>query len=152
MFAHGAGGNAAIWFNQIAYFAPNHQVIAFDHRCFGRSSVSDGMTVHHFRDDLLGILDDLGIDRAHLVGQSMGGFTVLRCALDAPDRGKVCIVGRNPDAIWFDDYEDRVIFDEAGLFDYARIDKKTVELEETAKVEQFPKMEGRQMTMVLAPR
>jgi lysine 2,3-aminomutase len=54
-------------------------------------------------------------------------FKILRNALDAPDRGKVCIVGRNPDAIWFDDYEDRVIFDEAGLFDYGRVDKKTVE-------------------------
>ena len=32
-------------------------------------------------------------------------FKILRNALDAPDRGKVCIVGRNPDAIWFDDYE-----------------------------------------------
>ncbi len=51
-------------------------------------------------------------------------FKILRNALDAPDRGKVCIVGRNPDAIWFDDYEDRVIFDEAGLYDYARVDKK----------------------------
>lgn len=48
-------------------------------------------------------------------------FKILRNALDAPDRGKVCIVGRNPEAIWFDDYEDRVIFDEAGLFDYARV-------------------------------
>jgi hypothetical protein len=57
-------------------------------------------------------------------------FKILRNALDAPDRGKVCIVGRNPDAIWFDDYEDRVIFDEAGLFDYARVDKKTVEIKE----------------------
>ncbi len=54
-------------------------------------------------------------------------FKILRNALDAPDRGKVCIVGRNPDAIWFDDYEDRVIYDEAGLFDYGRVDKKTVE-------------------------
>jgi len=54
-------------------------------------------------------------------------FKILRNALDAPDRGKVCIVGRNPDAIWFDDYGDRVIFDEAGLFDYGRVDKKTVE-------------------------
>jgi hypothetical protein len=35
----------------------------------------------------------------------------------------VCIVGRNPDAIWFDDYEDRVIFDEAGLYDYTRVEK-----------------------------
>ncbi len=51
-------------------------------------------------------------------------FKILRNALDAPDRGKVCIVGRNPNAIWFDDYEDRVIFDEAGLFDYERVEKK----------------------------
>lgn len=50
-------------------------------------------------------------------------FKILRSAADAPDRGKVCIVGRNPDAIWFDDYEDRVIFDEAGLYDYTRIEK-----------------------------
>lgn len=52
-------------------------------------------------------------------------FKILRNAADARDRGKVCIVGRNPDAIWFDDYEDRVIFDEAGLFDYTRVEKAT---------------------------
>ena len=49
-------------------------------------------------------------------------FKNLRNALAAPDRGKVCIVGRNPEAIWFDDYEDRVIFDEVGLYDYARVE------------------------------
>jgi len=53
-------------------------------------------------------------------------FKILRNAADAPDRGKVCIVGRNPEAIWFDDYEDRVLFDEAGLFEYSRVQKKTV--------------------------
>ena len=61
-------------------------------------------------------------------------FKILRNALDAPDRGKVCIVGRNPDAIWFDDYEDRVIFDEAGLFDYARVDKAAIEIDEPVDV------------------
>jgi len=50
-------------------------------------------------------------------------FKILRNAADAPDRGKVCIVGRNPEALWFDDYADRVIYDEAGLFDYARVEK-----------------------------
>jgi len=49
-------------------------------------------------------------------------FKNLRNALDAPDRGKVCIVGRNPEAIWFDDYEDRVLYDEVGLYDYARVE------------------------------
>lgn len=49
-------------------------------------------------------------------------FKILRNAADAPDRGKVCIVGRNPEAIWFDGYADRVIYDEAGLFDYTRVE------------------------------
>jgi len=48
-------------------------------------------------------------------------FKILRNALDARDRGKVCIVARNPEAIWFDDYADRVIFDEAGLYEYNRV-------------------------------
>jgi len=48
-------------------------------------------------------------------------FKLLRNAKDAPDRGKVCIVGRNPEALWFDDYADRVVFDEAGLFSYSRV-------------------------------
>ena len=61
-------------------------------------------------------------------------FKILRNALDAPDRGKVCIVGRNPDAIWFDDYEDRVIYDEAGLYDYGRVDRKDIELESEVSV------------------
>ncbi len=42
---------------------------------------------------------------------------LLRGAADAPDRGKITILGRNPEAIWFSDYNDRVIYDEAGLFD-----------------------------------
>ena len=87
VFAHGAGGNAGIWFNQIAQFSPEYQCIAFDHRCFARSPApAHTVTVHHFRDDLLSLLDTLQVERAHLVGQSMGGFTVLRTTLDAPDR------------------------------------------------------------------
>ena len=51
-------------------------------------------------------------------------FKLLRNAADAPLKGKVCIVGRNPDAVWFDDYEDRVLFDEAGLLGYTRVVKE----------------------------
>ena len=47
-------------------------------------------------------------------------FKLLRNSGGAKEIGKVCIVGRNPEALWFDDYEDRVLFDEAGLFDYTR--------------------------------
>jgi len=41
---------------------------------------------------------------------------LLRSAADAPERAKVTIVGRNPEAIWFSGYDDRVLFDEAGLY------------------------------------
>ncbi len=43
-------------------------------------------------------------------------FKLMRSAADAKHKGKIAIVGRNPEAIWFNDYEDRVLFDEAGLF------------------------------------
>ena len=42
---------------------------------------------------------------------------LLRGAADAPDRGKITILGRNPEAIWFSGYDDRVLYDEAGLFE-----------------------------------
>ncbi len=51
-------------------------------------------------------------------------FKLLRNPADAPEKGKTCIVARNPEAIWFDGYADRVILDEAGLFDYARVTAK----------------------------
>ena len=47
-------------------------------------------------------------------------FKVLRSPADASERGRTAIAGRNPEALWFDDYVDRVILDEAGLFDYYR--------------------------------
>jgi len=52
-------------------------------------------------------------------------FKLLRSAKDAPLKGQVAIAGRNPEAIWFSDYTDRVIFDELGLFDeYIELERK----------------------------
>jgi len=53
---------------------------------------------------------------------------LLRGAKDAPDRGKVTILGRNPDAIWFSGYNDRVLYDEAGLFE--DVAKQSIPLKE----------------------
>ncbi len=43
-------------------------------------------------------------------------FKLMRGVADAKHKGEVAITGRNPEAIWFNQYEDRVLFDEAGLF------------------------------------
>ncbi|MCY4293601.1 MAG: hypothetical protein OXC58_01975 [Acidimicrobiaceae bacterium] len=64
-------------------------------------------------------------------------FKVLRSPQDASGRGRTAIVGRNPEALWFDDYDDRVIVDEAGLFNFKR--PKRVEIAaaaETARSQQ----------------
>jgi 3-oxoadipate enol-lactonase len=87
LFAHGAGGNAAIWFEQVAAFADRYRCITFDHRVFARSPADpETISTPQFCADALAVLDALAIDRAHLVGQSMGGFTCLRLLLDHPDR------------------------------------------------------------------
>ena len=56
---------------------------------------------------------------------------LLRGAADAPDRGKVAIMGRNPEAIWFSGYSDRVLYDEAGLFKDAAL---SIPLHEVSEV------------------
>jgi pimeloyl-ACP methyl ester carboxylesterase len=75
VFAHGMGGNHAIWYRQVEQFARSYRVITFDHRGFGRSSDRAGRGREAFVEDLRALLDHLGIARAALVGQSMGGGT-----------------------------------------------------------------------------
>ena len=93
VLSHGAGGNHAIWFEQVAFFSRRYKVITWDQRSFGNSSDDAGR--HHpeaFAADLLALLDHLEIDRAHLAGQSMGGWTTARFALDHPERVRSVIL------------------------------------------------------------
>lgn len=97
IFAHGAGGNAASWWQQLPYFVERYTVIAFDHRMFGRSECAPSdFHGKYFADDLRRILDAEGIDRAALVCQSMGGWTGSRFALEAPDRVGALVMSHTP--------------------------------------------------------
>ena len=92
VFAHGAGGNRLSWWQQTSCFEARYRVIRFDHRCFGRSTCpTEDFHPKYFADDLLAILDAEGVERAALVCQSMGGWTGLRTALEAPER-VACLV------------------------------------------------------------
>lgn len=75
VLAHGVGGNHASWFNQIPTFAKSYRVISIDQRAFGNSTDAEGLGRSAFVDDLALLLDELKIERAALVGQSMGGGT-----------------------------------------------------------------------------
>lgn len=66
-----------------------HRVIAYDARGHGGSDPAPSPDAYEYADlaeDLVGVLDDHGLDRAVLVGASMGAHTALRVALDRPER------------------------------------------------------------------
>ena len=87
VFAHGAGGNLLSWFQQIPYFSRKYDCVVFSHRGFGHSyDLENGPGMESFSDDLRGLVDSLGIDRFHLVAQSMGGRTALGFAVKYPER------------------------------------------------------------------
>ena len=100
VLCHGAGGNHAVWFQQVPVFGRSRQVITWDHRGFGRSTARGGPTnPARAAGDLLGLLDHLEIARADLVGQSMGGWTVLRAALEQPQRVRSLTLADTPGGI-----------------------------------------------------
>ena len=86
VLAHGVGGNHAIWYQQVHEYARHYRVITFDHRGFGNSIDSAGHGRNAFVADLQALLDHLEIERAALVGQSMGGGTCLGLSAFQPER------------------------------------------------------------------
>ena len=100
LFAHGAGGNTASWWQQVPEFARTHRVITFDHRGFGRSTCApEHFDPAQFENDALAVLDAAGADRAAVVCQSMGGWTGVRLAVHHPSRVTKLVLANTPGAI-----------------------------------------------------
>ena len=90
---HAFGVDRAMWRPALAHFARTHRVVTFDQRGSGESdhplpAVGEGdpYTIDTFAEDLRGVLDDLGIGSARVLGFSMGGATALRFATRWPER------------------------------------------------------------------
>ena len=87
LFMHGIGGNRSNWRAQLPAFAPHFACAAWDARGYGASEDYEGpLAFDDFVDDLLRVLDHFGVERAHLVGLSMGGRIAMRAALLHPGR------------------------------------------------------------------
>lgn len=69
-----------------------HRVIAYDARGHGRSDPAEPYDYPVLASDLERVLDERGIDRAVLAGASMGAHTLLRFALDHPERARALVV------------------------------------------------------------
>jgi pimeloyl-ACP methyl ester carboxylesterase len=86
LFAHGAGGNAMSWWQQVPAFADRYRVITFDHRAFGRSpDLHEGPGRIAFGTDVRALLVHLGVERVHFVAHSMGGRTAFGLFSRAPE-------------------------------------------------------------------
>lgn len=85
---HGLGGNLAIWhLKMVPLLRQQYRVTTYDLRGHGRSNTpATGYTTGDMADDLWGILNNLNIEQAHLVGHSLGADIALHFALRYPGR------------------------------------------------------------------
>ena len=96
LLIHGLGASAEIWMHNYEAFSRDYTVYVPDVPGFGRSEKPRGPC--SMSDLLMGFtgqfMDSLGIERAHLVGQSLGGGMALKTALQCPERvDKLVLVG-----------------------------------------------------------
>ncbi|HYL32724.1 MAG TPA: alpha/beta hydrolase [Stellaceae bacterium] len=84
IFVHEFGGDLRSWEPQLRYFGRYYRCIAFNARGFPPSDVPEDInrySVERAADDIAAVLDHLGLDKAHVVGLSMGGFATLHFGL-----------------------------------------------------------------------
>lgn len=88
IFLHEFAADYTNWEPQMRYFSRGHRCITYSARGYTPSDVPAGevYTFEHFYIDALAVLDHLGIERAHLVGLSMGAYSSLQIGLNAPQR------------------------------------------------------------------
>jgi len=86
---HGNAKNSQLWYAWVPLLAGDFRVIRVDARGFGKSSVpAPGYhwSLEGFATDLVHLMDSLGIDKAHLVGETIGGTIALQFAWQFPER------------------------------------------------------------------
>ena len=86
VFLHPWTTNGNIWYYQVFTFAVTNRCIPIDHRRMGRSDKpANGYSIPEHASDVAAVLDALKIDKAVLVGNSIGGMIALQFNLDYPD-------------------------------------------------------------------
>ena len=105
VFVHEFAGDLRSWEPQVRYLSRRYRCITWNARGFPPSDVPDDAGAYsqdRARDDVLAVLDALDIERAHVVGLSMGGFATLHFGLAWPARARSLVVagvgyGAEPD-------------------------------------------------------
>jgi pimeloyl-ACP methyl ester carboxylesterase len=105
VFVHEFAGDVRSYEMQMRYFGQRYRCIAFNARGYPPSDVPEDSKLYsqeRARDDIRAVLDALKIDKAHIVGLSMGGFAALHFGFTYPDRARSLVIagcgyGAEPD-------------------------------------------------------
>jgi pimeloyl-ACP methyl ester carboxylesterase len=105
VFVHEYAGDYRTWEPQLRYFSRSHRCVTYSQRGYPPSDVpSDGTRYSQYiaRDDVIALMDALDIDKAHVVGHSMGAATALHVGIHYPERclsvtAASCGYGSSPD-------------------------------------------------------
>jgi pimeloyl-ACP methyl ester carboxylesterase len=95
VFVHEFAGDSRSWEPQIRYFSRRYRCIAFNARGWPPSEVPEDVARYSQAracDDIRAVLDNLKIDKAHIVGLSMGGMATLHFGLTYPSRAQALLV------------------------------------------------------------
>lgn len=98
VFVHGAGGSNVVWFRQLKEFKKHFNVLLVDLRGHGKSKpeIQEQDSEYSFQEvalDVIGIMDHLGIKKAHLVGISLGCVVIREIDKLAPGHAESIILG-----------------------------------------------------------
>ena len=95
VFVHEFAGEARSWHLQVRFFARRYRTIAYNARGYPPSDVPDDPKAYsqdQAADDIRGLLDALGIRKAHICGLSMGGYATLHFGLRYAERALSLVV------------------------------------------------------------
>jgi 3-oxoadipate enol-lactonase len=87
MFSNSLGTNYSMWDSQAAEFRKTLRILRYDTRGHGESAATPGpYSIEQLSKDVLGLLDDLHLERVHFCGLSMGGMIGMWLGVNAPQR------------------------------------------------------------------
>ena len=90
----GLGSQLQSWATQVPIYSKHFKVIVFDNRGAGKSDKTEfGYSIQDMAQDTALLMDELGIERAHIVGKSMGGMIGQWLAINHPEKVQKLVMG-----------------------------------------------------------